>query len=110
MSIMQSHKAGKDIQRIEAYSKSSSDTQCKEVKTRVYFSPDYTGPVHLILGSFVVETADTIEDALDGVKRFSAAAKRCGKPIEIVPVDSSYQTICVELDDWLSNKQKQSNQ
>lgn len=70
----------------------------------LYFRPDYTGAVHLILGSFVLETTDTVEEALNHAKRYQPAAKRCGKPVELVPVDSSYQTLPLTIEDWLASK------
>lgn len=78
--------------------------QSQPTETIVYFSPSYTGEAHIILGSFVLETIGTVAEAVTISKQYQEAAKRCNKPIELVPTDYSFQTTGKPIGKWLKNR------
>ena len=63
-----------------------------DVEVILYFEPTYSGPVHLILGSFVMESSESVNDALLLAENYIEAARRCKKVMELVPFDCSYQS------------------
>lgn len=79
-----------------------SETDIENNDTVLYFSPGYTGAVHLILGSFVLETTSTVDEALELAKRYQPAARRCDKPVELVPTDINDHTAAQSLAEWWS--------
>jgi len=34
------------------------------------------------------------------LKKYQGAAKRCNKPVELIPTDSSFQTLGLRIDEW----------
>lgn len=79
----------------------SMNGQTNTTETILYFSPSYSGEVHIILGNFVLETPGTVDEAIKISKRYQEAAKRCNKPIELVPTDYTYQTTGQSIENWI---------
>ena len=73
------------------------------IETIVYFPRSYTGETYIILGSFVLETIGSAEEAISMSKRYQEAAKRCNKPVELIPTDSSFQTPGLRIEEWHRN-------
>tara|TARA_R110000822_G_scaffold31736_6_gene91646 strand:+ start:1084 stop:1365 length:282 start_codon:yes stop_codon:yes gene_type:complete len=74
--------------------------KAQSIETIVYFPRSYTGETYIILGSFVLETIGSAEEAISMSKRYQEAAKRCNKPVELIPTDSSFQTHGLHIDEW----------
>ena len=74
--------------------------QAQSTETIVYFPRSYTGETHIILGRFVLETTGSAEEAISMSKKYQGAAKRCNKPVELIPTDSSFQALGHRIDEW----------
>lgn len=68
----------------------------------IYFPHFYTGEVHIILGSMVMETAESPTDAVADAVKYLDAAVKCGKNVELVPIDSIHHTEGQPLHQWLN--------
>jgi hypothetical protein len=84
----------------ESFNESLSKLDVSQENTLIHFEPSYSGSVYLILGSFLMETPDSVEEAITISKRYQEAARRCNKPVELIPTDSSFQTPGQSIDDW----------
>ena len=74
----------------------------RDLPVMVYFEQSYAGSVHLILGSFVMDTVGSVNEALLVAEKYVKAAKRCNKKIELVPTDCTYQTVGRRYQDWIT--------
>tara|TARA_R110000787_G_scaffold241104_1_gene347313 strand:+ start:1653 stop:1964 length:312 start_codon:yes stop_codon:yes gene_type:complete len=72
----------------------------RQENTLIHFEPSFSGSVYLILGSFLMETADSVAEAITISKRYQKAARLCNKPVELILTDSSFQTSGQPIGVW----------
>lgn len=84
----------------ESFNESLSKLDIRQENTLIHFEPSYRGSVYLILGSFLMKTIDSVEEAITISMRYQEAARRCNKPVELIPTDSSFQTSGQPIGVW----------